>query len=333
MMQAKGTLAEPIPLFHVVKPGLMTTIQDLGRPGYERFGVSTGGAMDAYSLRVANILAGNAPSAAAIEVMLMGPELVAAADLVVAIAGADLGAAVEGEPFLPGRATTLRAGQTLAFGKRRGPGALAYVAVTGGIDVPTVLGSRATFSRAGFGGLDGRPLSKGDVIHGPGTDTDGPLTGWSAAPSEWISASRPIRFLPGPHADAFAGDASAELAAAAYTVSAVSDRMGYRLLGPPLARVSTDDMTSEAAPLGAIQSPAGSAPIVLMADRQTTGGYPIGGVVISADIPALAQRAPGDVVRFAAVSLEEAQAAWREMLAELRMIEAGVGLRRAIGRR
>lgn len=316
------------PLFHIQSPGLLSTLQDLGRVGRLWEGMPAAGAMDPFAFQVANILVGNERGAAALEVTLMGPTLQVLDDMTISVCGADLTARVDDAPLPLWRTVLLRAGQTLRFG-RRVAGARAYLAVAGGFHAPNVLGSKSTFLRAGIGGLDGRALRAGDVLEGIGTPDRFLRAGRALAPSAVPDYSLPatVRIVPGPHDEAFTPAALATFLTSEYTLSAQSDRMGYRLSGPPLAcRPERQGvLLSEAVPWGGVQVPPDGQPILLMVDRQTTGGYPLIAVVVSADHPALAQLAPGDTVSFRPVSLEEAQGAAvaQEHLLSLLMLAAG----------
>jgi len=312
------------PLFAVEAPGLLTTIQDAGRTGHQREGLSPAGAMDPFAAFTANLLVGNGRGAATLEITLLGPALRALSDVRVALCGADLSARLDGLPLPLWRTAIVRAGARLSFG-RRVSGARAYLAVAGGFQVPAVLGSRATFLRGHMGGLDGRPLRAGDVLEGiRGGEQALPWPGRGLRPGDIPAYPRPaiLRVLPGPHPGAFAADAMTALAGGLYTVSPQSDRQGYRLDGPAIPRLG-GDILSEAMPMGGLQVPPDGNPILLMADRQTTGGYPLLAVVISADRPRAAQLAPGDTVRFVAVTLEEAQAAAIARERWLRIVETG----------
>jgi antagonist of KipI len=304
----------------VVEPGLLTTIQDAGRLGWTHLGVPVGGACDPWSLAVANLLAGADAGAAALEMTIAGPTLAVRAATVVGLAGADLGGVVRetGRRLLPGRSYALAAGTTIAFpgGDAGAGGARAYVALRGGIDVPEVLGSRSTLLSAGFGGIDGRPLRAGDVVGSAATDT-------APAPEEWswpwldgdpfASTGEPIRVVPGP------APRVEDVVGWSWRVGAASDRIGLRLeavdAGPTpdgATRVGAGELLSHGVVRGAIQLPPDGTPLVLLADHQTTGGYPVAAVAARADHPRLGQLRPGAVVRFAAVTPDEARAAYAE---------------------
>lgn len=305
--------------FRVIHPGLFTTVQDLGRFGYQRFGMPVSGAMDTAALRLANRLVGNPDHAAGLEITLTGPELLFETDALIALTGADLSPSVNGVPVPLWTASAIRRGSTLRFGKRRN-GARAYLAVSGGIDVPTVLGSRSTDVRSRIGGFAGRALAKGDILLG-----GSPPAGWPRLAGRKVSLqARPsyapnpaLRIMLGPQADFFSEQALQTIASGRYTVSPQSDRMGYRLTGPPLPHAKAADIVSDATPFGALQVPANQQPILLMADRQTTGGYPKIGVVISTDLPLAAQLMPGDTLRFSIIGPDEARAIARRQHAEM----------------
>jgi antagonist of KipI len=296
----------------VVKPGMLTTAQDRGRWGFQSRGVPVAGPMDPFSHRLANALVGNDPDAAGLEITLLGPELEFDDERVVAVAGAHFVLTVDGRSVASGPgagAFLVGAGGRLKFGARV-QGARAYLAVGGGIAVPPVLGSRSTHVISAMGGHEGRALRAGDRL---------PLgqaapTRRAARPPDDLIVPLPagharVRVLPGPQRDRFSKEALDVLQASPYAVAQNSDRMGFRLVGPPLAHADGADIVSDATPLGALQVPASGQPILLMADRQTTGGYPQIATTITADLPLAAQLAPGDELTFAVCSLREALAA------------------------
>ena len=280
-------------MIRVLHAGLFTTVQDTGRWGYQRFGIPVAGPMDPVSHRMANLLVGNRPSCATLEVTLAGPRLEFRSDLLLAVCGAEFELLLDGEPVPCGTVLAAGSGQRLAFGRRR-QGARAYVAVAGGFDVPRVLGSRATHVGSGMGGVCGRALAAGDVLAaGDGIARRARAGDSRKAPA----AAGRVRVLPGPHDDRFGSTGAAALEGRRYRVGAASDRMGYRLEGPPLAQEGPE-LLSAAVPVGAVQVPPSGEPIILMADRPTTGGYPRIGTVISADVPVVAQLAPGEGIEF-----------------------------------
>lgn len=305
------------PTLQVVSPGVLATVQDEGRPGAVRHGVPRGGAMDPFALAAANRLLDNPPGAAAIEVTAGGAAFAVLRATLLAVAGADLGATLSGAPLPAWTAVLARPGDLVALPARRGAwGARAYLALGGGVAVPPVLGSRSTHLPGGFGGLQGRALRPGDVIVAEGGGGD-PL---AVAGRTWPPGARPpygpepaLRVLPGPHAECFRPGALATLAQASLQISGSSNRMGYRLEGARVAYGGPVSLPSLGVLPGVIQVPPDGAPILLMADAQTTGGYPILGVVIAPDLPLAAQLLPGDHLRLAPVSREEAIVARRQL--------------------
>jgi antagonist of KipI len=299
----------------VLEPGLLTTVQDAGRPDWTHLGVPTGGACDRWSLAVANLLAGADAGAAALEMTITGPTLAVRAATTIAIGGADLGGVVRetGRRLPPGRSYALVEGRTIAFpGGAAGGGARAYLAVAGGIDVPLALGSRSTLASAGIGGVEGRTLRAGDVIRSLGGATGEELA-WPwlegdpfAAPSAPGAAST-LRVVPGPAAGLEA------LVGAEWRVGPDTDRVGLRL--EPVdgsaspGGADAGELLTHGVVHGAIQLPPGGTPLVLLADHQTTGGYPVAAVVARVDHPLLGQLRPGDTLRFVPVTPDEARAA------------------------
>jgi antagonist of KipI len=306
-------------MLKVLTPGLLTTVQDAGRPAFAPLGVPQAGACDPWAAAAANLLVGNLPAAPVLEITLVGPELLAESACTIGLAGADLGATLDGEQALaPGGSYVLRTGSVLAF---RGPGRglRAYLALAGGIGAPLVLGAHATYGPGGFGGIDGtgRPLHPGDRL-APAQSSTVPLAHagrtWPASPADPAYAAAPtLRVLPGPHAASFAPGAWEALCTAAWEVTPQSDRMGVRLRGPVLERsaLGQGELLSQGVPWGALQVPPDGQPILLLADHQTVGGYPVIGVVARADWPLAAQAAPGSTLRFQPCTLAAAQSAWR----------------------
>lgn len=286
-------------MLEVVEPGLLTTVQDtMGRGEWRHLGVPAGGAADPWCARLANRLVGNPDGAALLEVTLHGPTLRAGSPVLAALTGA-LDASIDGLAWPTGTSRVLRAGSVLRV--TDGTDARGYLAFAGGIGVEPVLGSRSTDLRSGFGGLAGRALRAGDRL---------PLgAGAPAAPRRWIGqpSSGPIRIVAGPHADRLAPDA---LTAATWRLSHQSDRTGARLEGPTLT-AGVEEIASVGLPAGAVQLPPGGLPIIALADRPVTGGYPVPAVVIGADVGRVGRMRPGDELRFAEVSLDEARVALR----------------------
>lgn len=308
-----STTVESEAALGVEQPGLLTTIQDLGRPGHHNAGVPAGGAMDRFALAAANLLVGNAPGAAGLEVTMQGPALVARRGLVVAITGADLSPQRNGRPIPVWTSCFLAAGARLTFGARR-RGARAYIAVQGGLEGQRWLGSRSTYLLVSRGGHGGRQLEAGDELRRL-PPNGGPAVVGRTLPS----AQRPeasgvvteLRCIPGPHSDRLTGEDRVRFYGAPWTVSRDADRMGARLEGGHL-RIEIPDLLSFGLAAGCVQVPPSGEPILLLQDHQTAGGYPVVAGVITADLPLAAQLLPGDRVRFAEVSLEMAQAALGE---------------------
>jgi len=281
--------------------------------------------MDAYSHRLANQVLGNDPMAAALEITLLGPELVADGDITCAIAGAEIDVTVDGAvvphnvPFRVVSGSRLRCGA-------RGKGTRMTLAVEGGFDVPPTLGSRATHMVSRTGPFGGRPLRAGDVLP-IGSLGAGALAKAAGAPQDPQNSVTPldlpdggasVRVVPAAHRDRFTDEAWERLVRTRFIVSPQSNRMGYRLDGPALAHAGAADILSEAMPIGAVQVPASGQPILLMAERQTTGGYATIANVITADLPVAGQLAPGDWIAFTPVTHAEAVAALRAREAALR---------------
>jgi antagonist of KipI len=321
-------------------------VQDLGRVGYQRDGIPVGGAMDRQALRVGNLLVGNAEYAAAIEVSLIGPMVVFEQDALIALTGADLEATVDQAAVPTWHPVWVPRGATLRFGRPR-IGCRCYIAVAGGVDVPPVFGSRSTYLRAKFGGYEGRSLKAGDIVAiGPpseqGERIAGPLRSADrrAVVAKWsVGATlRPpysddayVRLTAGAHIDALTAEARDALLGATFRVSSSSDRMGYRLDGNELALREPMELLSDAVTFGTVQLPPRGAPIVLMADAQTTGGYPRLGEVASVDLPLVAQLKPGDRIRFRLVSIDGAQALYLAQELDLAQARLGIALRQSRG--
>ncbi|MVW79211.1 biotin-dependent carboxyltransferase family protein [Bordetella sp. 02P26C-1] len=303
----------------VLKPGLLSTFQDAGRTGSQHLGVQVSGAMDPRAHRLANLLVGNEADLATLEITMLGPTLQFEAPACFAIAGADMQAMLNDSPVPNHRPLVARAGDVLTLGPATpGSGVRAYLAVHGGYELAPVLASTSTDIRGAFGGHAGRALTKNDLIglRYALPDSEDDLS--DLAQTLWqvriylpaALALRPrsrLRVLPGVHWDEFTAESQRELLEAEYRISTQSDRMGYRLEGPKLSMTTPRQILSEAASFGTIQVPSGGEAIVLMADRQSTGGYPKIAQVISVDLPDLAQRRPGQPVCFAPVELDEAQ--------------------------
>jgi allophanate hydrolase len=314
------------PGLKVLTPGLHTTVQDLGRIGYQNIGVPISGALDPFGLRLANALVGNPQGAAALEILGSGPTLEIAADTArLALVGAGASLGIPGEKSrvaAAGQSVTLRQGDVIhiALGRQS---ASCYLSVEGGIAVPRVLGSASTYVRAALGGLNGRPLQRDDVI---------PLAIMSASERPELRApepqpapaDQPIRVVLGPQHKYFRKEALAALLTAEFRVSKDADRMGMRLEGPLLRHRRGWDIVSDAIATGSIQVPGSGQPIVLLADHQTTGGYPKIATAISADLPRLGRCRPGDQLRFVSVELDQAEEMCREAEREFTKLVAAL---------
>jgi antagonist of KipI len=310
-----------VAVIEVLAPGALTTVQDLGRFGFGRLGVSPGGAADGLALRLANVLVGNELGAAALEVTLLGPRLGFSGSSVVAIAGADLGPRLDGRPVPLHASLEVPAGSELAFaGGARG--ARAVLAVAGGLEVPFALGSAATDLRGGFGGLAGRALVTGDRL-AIGARRGRRLEPATEALQPLIERRHTLRAVRGVHAGHFAPGALARLVGESYAVRMDSDRMGVRLAGLALDLVRPAELLSEGVGPGTVQVPPGGQPIVLGVDHPATGGYPQIAHVIAADLPSLAQLRPRDAVRFAWVDVTQARVALAAQEGALRSLQTG----------
>jgi len=325
----------------VLTGGLQTTVQDLGRPLHQHQGIPGGGAMDRLAMRVGNLLVGNAAGAATLETTLIGPTLKFAEETLIALTGADLEAAVGATQIPPWHPALVPSGATLRFGRAL-RGCRSYIAVAGGIDVPLVFGSRSTYLRAEFGGFQGRALHAGDnlalgepsslskrIAGSLRTLTNGQAASvarWSAGASIRTGTGEEpfVRLIRGAHTDLLTESSVAALVGSRFRISASSDRMGYRLDGESLSLRAPTELLSEGVAFGTVQLPPGGAPIVLMADRQTTGGYPRIGEVASVDLGLIAQLKPGDHLRFRFISLEEAQELYLGCEHDLRQAELAI---------
>ncbi|HXV06489.1 MAG TPA: biotin-dependent carboxyltransferase family protein [Burkholderiales bacterium] len=326
----------------VLRAGILSTLQDLGRWGYQRHGVPVGGVMDEVSHRLANLLAGNPEDQATVEMTLVGPGFALTRDALIAVCGGEFEARINGEALPRARPVLARAGSTLDFGVCR-RGCRAYLAVAGGFAVEPVLGSRSTYLRGGFGGWRGRALQRGDLL--PTAEPDparypslhrklgerrAPMAypGWSVTERVELLAPGPylLRFVPGRHWEAFPQPVRERFLGAEYRVGSNSDRQGYRLAGPLLVPGAPLEIISGGVTFGTIQVPPDGEPIVLMANRQTTGGYPRLGEVAAVDLPLLAQLPPGAPVRFQQVEMATAQSLLIERERDLARTREGIAL-------
>ncbi|WP_028552230.1 biotin-dependent carboxyltransferase family protein [Paenibacillus sp. UNC451MF] len=331
----------------VLNPGLLTTVQDEGRFGLRGVGVVTSGAMDRFALHAANLLVGNERGAAVLEMTLTGATLEFREDALVALCGADMDARAEEGPPLPSwRPVLVRSGTVLRCGRAL-RGARACLAVAGGIAVPAVLGSRSTHVPSRLGGYAGRALLPGDRLQA-GAPSAAAIAlaarlaavapGAPIAPTMWAIApsARPpyaeqpaVRVTRGREAEAMTGGSLHSFFTTPYSVTPQSDRMGYRLTGERLEETEPQEMISEAVTMGTVQVPPGGQPIVLMADAQTTGGYPRIAQVAAVDLPLLAQLKPSGAVRFREISIQEAQVLYIQQQLFFRQLEKTVRIRLA----
>lgn len=313
----------------IIRSGLLTTLQDKGRFGYQKIGIITSGAMDVYSLRLANILVGNDENEAALEITLTGPTIEFTSDTLIAITGGDLSPVIDGQKVPTLRPVAVKAGAILKFTACK-TGCRAYLAVAGGYDVANVMGSKSTYLRAGLGGVHGRALKKGDLLN-----TNEPNEyaqqmmfnllargAHSFAHAKWYISKvhtskenlrKPIRVMAGLQYEAFSDKAKFDFTNTDFLITTQSDRMGYRLNGAKLETNKHLEMISEVASLGTIQVPPNGQPIILMADHQTTAGYPVIAQVAAVDVARIAQMRPGNKINFKMISNEEGERLFIEM--------------------
>ncbi|OCA81454.1 KipI antagonist [Bacillus sp. FJAT-27225] len=328
----------------VVKPGLLTSVQDMGRFGYQKYGVIASGVMDQLAHRVANILVGNKDNEPTLEITLLGPVLRIGMDCLISICGGDLSPTINRQPVRTWRTIFVKKGSELRFGPAV-TGTRVYLAVAGGITVQEVMNSKSTYLRAGIGGYEGRALQPGDVIKfatpgGLSTAMIEYLAGQTGnkpfAEMDWSITSNlipihrrdmPIRVIKGKQYHLFDEESKRKIFSERFEVSPQSDRMGYRIKGPVLRLEVPQELISEAVSFGSIQVPAEGNPIVLLADRQTTGGYPKIGQIASVDLLLIAQAKPGDYITFKHVTHEEAQRLFLEREENLKQLKSGINLK------
>ncbi len=305
---------EKLAAFEVIDPGILTTIQDLGRYGFSQFGVPPSGALDAFSLRVSNLLAGNGESEACLEITLMGLRIRALKEIVIAITGGDLSPALNGEPLEMWRTHLLVQDDVITFRKVRA-GCRAYLSAAGGFVVSKIMGSSSTYLSGKFGGLEGRPLRRGDVLCTPSGLSSLDKLGLRF-PKDWIPSPEKevlLRIIPGPQDHHFTEEGFRTLTSSSYQVTRQCDRMGVRLEGPKIERRSDveESIISEGLISGAIQVPGDGKPIIILTEL-VTGGYTKIATIISTDLPRVAQLKPGDRVKLKPVSIEEAHHSLKE---------------------
>lgn len=304
----------------ILSPGPLSTIQDEGRFGCLDTGFSPGGAMDSESMKLANLLAGNAPGVGVIEMTMVGISAKFDCDCVIALTGADMAPKINGALIELYAAVSVKAGDTLTMGTAK-RGMRSYLAVAGGFDIPVIMGSQSTNLKCGLGGFQGRKLQKGDELP---LNQNGSLAGMEhrkIPPRNVYPDEITLRVIPGPQDDYFTDRGMETFLGTAYTVSDKSDRMGIRLTGEKIENKNGVDIISDGVTTGSVQIPASGTPIIMMADRQTTGGYAKIATVIAEDLKAATQARPGTVVRFARVTRDEAVALLREGEKERKSLE------------
>ena len=310
----------------VLNPGLLTTVQDQGRIGYQQFGVSVSGVMDPRAATVANILVGNDDNEAVLECTMMGPQLQFDKANCIAITGGDLMPTLDGKPIPNYTAIKVEAGQVLKFTMPK-TGCRAFIAFAGGLDVPEVMGSRSTYMKAKIGGVNGRKLEKGDVIGFRDPKAELKNMNFRSMASEFVPRKEyTVRVILGPQDDYFTDAGIQTFLSEVYTVTPEFDRMGCRLEGAVIQHKDGGDIISDGIAFGAIQVPSAGKPIIMLGDRQTTGGYTKIANVITADFRILAQLKQGDKVRFEKVSIKAAQEALMAQRATLRLIRSAINI-------
>ncbi len=303
--------------FEVVNPGVYTTIQDLGRTGFMKYGVPASGVSDSFSAKVANLLVGNKPEAAVLETTLFRLDLLSLEGLTMAITGGDLSPTVNKEPLPMWQAVAVKKGDRIAF-KARKKGFRAFLAARGGFEGAKFLESRSVFAR----GLMGEPLKAKEILETENAAINPPFTG--PLPAEMIpnySVKKPLRVILGPQEDRFTTKGIETFLSSEYTVNPQSDRMGYRMEGPKIEHVKGADIISESIARGAVQVPLDGNPIIMLWDAQVSGGYTKIATVISADLDKLAQIMPGGKLRFQSVSIAEAHQAFRQEVERFRKVQ------------
>ncbi len=305
----------------VLQAGLLTTVQDAGRHGYQSVGIAVGGVMDDFAFRVVNWLVGNFEEQAVLEVTVLGPKLLFEVDAIIAIGGAELNAQLDDEPLTNWCAHFVKAGSTLSFGNAQ-CGCRAYLAVAGGVKVAPAMGSRSTDMRAKIGGLNGRALQKDDVIpveNSSQSDYKSLYLAADKAPNYPNGVE--IGVIVGPQSEHFTERGITDFYSSLYQVTGDANRMGYRLAGAEIEHAAASDIISDAICFGSIQVPGSGQPIIMMADRQTTGGYAQIATVVTADLHRLAQLKAGDSISFKRVEIADAQQQlrqYREYLDDIR---------------
>lgn len=291
----------------ILRPGMLTTVQDMGRTGYQQFGMPVSGPMDCWSYGLANLLVGNLPGAACLEATIYGPEVLFHSGGWMAICGADMEPRINGDIIGNNCVYRFKSGDILSTGYAN-KGSRSYMAFSGGLGVPMVMGSRATYLMGKIGGVQGRALKQGDFLKlEDNTFKPFPET-LSAKITDVSFVAGPIRILPGPETYSLDLEALQNLLNGTFTIGTNSNRMGYRLEGVPVKpKRESSNIVSVPVPMGTIQAPAGGEPVILMADRQTTGGYPRIAIAATIDLPRLGQLKPGDSITFEEIDLDHAK--------------------------
>jgi antagonist of KipI len=320
--ECQGSRMEKAATFEVVEPGILTTVQDLGRYGFSQFGVPPSGALDIFSLRVSNLLVGNEEEEACLEITLMGFKIRALKEVVIAITGGNFSPTLNGEPVEMWRTHLLVQDDVIAF-KKAGAGCRAYLSAGGGFSVPKIMGSSSTYLSGKFGGVEGRSLKKGDVLYTSNSSSSFDKLGLRF-PSDWIPSLEKevlLRVIPGPQDHHFTEKGFQALISSSYEVTPQCDRMGVRLEGPRIERRPDveDSIISEGLISGAVQVPGDGKPIIILTEL-VTGGYTKIATIISTDLPRVAQLKPGDRVKFKPISVKDAHHLLKERLKEFKII-------------
>lgn len=300
--------------------GLLTTVQDAGRRGYQRYGLGVSGAVDVHSYVYANILVGNTHNEAVLEVTLLGPTIEFTSPSLIAVTGGDLSPQLNGVPCPMYRAVSVRKGDIISFGEPKS-GCRAYISFAGGLAITPIMGSRSTYIKANLGGYEGRKLMRGDEIafRKPSFRPKNPEC--RAMEPETFPDCCTVRVLMGPQEDRFTEEGIATFLGSGYRVTNEFDRMGYRLSGPKISHVTDGNIITDGITFGAIQVPDGGEPIIMLSDRQTTGGYAKIASVINVDMPYIAQCKAGDTVRFEKTDIETAQNAFVAQIEKYRALQ------------
>jgi antagonist of KipI len=308
-------------IMKILKPGMYTTIQDEGRYNYQKSGMSVAGAMDQFSLRVANILVGNSDGEACLEATFMGPEIEFQGEAMIAVTGANIVPKINNMDIDMWCGIKVSDGDVLSFGTVKS-GCRSYISIASGIDVPVVMGSKSTYVKGKVGGIDGRTLKTGDEIKIESSEGE-KFTGSVNLPTKFIpcyNKDNIVRVVMGPQDDYFTAEGINTFFNCSYEVTKEADRMGYRLSGTKISHKNSADVISDGITMGSVQVPGHGAPIIMMADRQTTGGYTKIATVITPDINIIGQLKPGDIVRFESIDIVEAHKIYKKYIKDFHEI-------------